>query len=156
MLDNTGLSLSDTTTLFYNTQGALIATGVLNNGIGLYDNSAFGTHGAPIFDPNGDSPAQILAWTGTHADSTTSFFAAGNSVVLAGDSSLASASWTASDAYDQFNTNSNKDNLFGIYAVSDILTVTSPEPSTTLTSGLAGAFLVMAFLRFGAVSEPRC
>ena len=49
---NTGLSSSDSTTAFYNTQGQLIAQGANGGPNSLYG----GSHLAGIFDPNGAAP----------------------------------------------------------------------------------------------------
>jgi hypothetical protein len=145
VLANTGLSSSDTTTLFYNTQGQLIATGVVNGDSGLFDDGdGFNAHGAAIFDPNGISPAQTEAWTGLQGGSDTAdFFAVGDRSAVAGSSTTVTNAWASDDA---FSTGTGT--AFAVYAISGILTVSSaPEPSTLLTGGLSMALLLFAFRR---------
>jgi hypothetical protein len=131
VLDNSGLSPSDSTTLFYHTQGQLLATGVFNGDSGLYDSGdGFDAHGALIYDANGSAPAQKLAWTGTlAAQAQTDFFSVGGLLVVAGDSTTTDGGWSSSDAYPATRA-------FGVYAVSDTLSVT-PEPSTLIICGAA-------------------
>ena len=94
VLDNTSLSLTDSTTPFYNTLGQPIATGVTTT-----------------------SP-YALVWTGTQPhDAATAFFAVGLTSGIAGDSTELGDGWTQSDAY--FTTNQ-----WAVYGISGVLTVT--------------------------------
>ncbi|MBZ5603365.1 MAG: PEP-CTERM sorting domain-containing protein [Acidobacteriia bacterium] len=131
-LTNAGLSLSDTTTPFFNTQGDLIATGVTVAGTGLYG-GATTAHVNGIADQDGVPDARDI-WTGTNSDGTTSSpLGAGGNVLYGRDVHLDSQ-WT-------FYSSSFQTNQAPIFVVSGLLTVT-PEPATAGLMGLGVAVLL--------------
>jgi hypothetical protein len=135
ILANTGLSLADKTSLFYNTQGQLVAQGVSGA-----DNSLFNSNGhlAPLYGPNGNTPTTTTTvWTGSLNNTATDFFAVGDQSVVAGYSTSTGADWMGGDVFD--NTTP-----FAIYSLSSVLTVEAPEPSTLLTTCMVAGLAFLA------------
>lgn len=137
---NVGLSNADATTMFFNTAGQLIATGVLNGVTGLFGGPTT-THNAVFAYADGSVNPNAVVWTGTDANGSSSF-SLGDPfhAVKVGHSGVLDASWTADVAPDLDTT------LNSLYGISGVLTVptATPEPATVGITGL-GIILAVAF-----------
>ena len=137
-LINAGLDPSDTTTRFYNTQGNLVATGVLVNVNGLYGGIQY-SHAAVITDSSG-AAVNVPVWTGTGSDGVTSRALGGSGTGFSfwGNSGAADYDWTEFDI-DQRSTQRH------LYGISGVLSVGVPEPSSLVLVG--GAMLILGLTK---------
>ena len=136
VLINAGLDPTDTTTRFYNTQGKLIATGVPVNVNGLYGGIQY-SHAAVITDSSG-TDVNVPVWTGTGSDGVTSRALGGTGFSFWGYSGSADYDWT------EFDINP-KSTMQHLYAISGVLSVSVPEPSSLVLAG--GAILMLGFAK---------
>jgi hypothetical protein len=130
VLTNTGLSSSDTTTPFFNTQGNPIATGVTGFPGLYYDINSGHLH--PIDDQAGNFDP-VFVWTGTDNTGATNGPLGGASVGV-GIASSNNNQWTLWNY-------AVPTGMMPLYGVSGLLTVT-PEPSTTAMMSLGAAALL--------------
>ena len=143
-LVNTSL-VGDTTTLIFNTNGGLVATGGITVGTGLYGGP--GTlHTSPILTEAG--AAGSFAWTSTDSSGVT-FLPLIDGFTLAGSPGSVVSSWTAAGLIAGIVTLPGGGPVAvpgAIYGISGLLTVPAvptPEPGTLVMSFLGAAFLVL-------------
>ncbi len=142
-LTNTGLSISDEHTSFFNTQGRLIATGVgPATPHGLYAGAST-AHFDTVFDENGGVLVDHRVWTGTHDDGTT-LLPLGDSIIRIGIPHPARV-WTS---HTQAASSTPFITLTGaIYGVSAELTVPNPVPEPATLVMLSGALLALGIAK---------
>lgn len=134
-LTNAGLSTSDTTTRFYNTAGALLATGVAVPTTGLYGGDTT-AHTAAILLENGAVPASSQPiWTGTGRDGLTLYPVGTSSEATAGITNATSYKWmTAFIPPDDFQLS-----YYGVSAQLQVPENGVPEPGSIALTGLGTA-----------------
>lgn len=139
--DNAGLDPLDATTPFYNTEGELLAVGVVTPGTGLYGGSSTAHLELILLAGGGKAGMPLGVWTGTEADGDTSSCPVGGSggcllevqYATWGSASAKDSAWTDWD--DGFVANSLR-----VYGISGVL-IATPEPSTVLLT-LLGVMLL--------------
>ena len=138
LLNEVALASGDNTIRIYNTEGALIATGVTVPVTGLYGGLST-IHTDRIADETGFFSNKSV-WTGTGSSGNT-FSPLGQSNARLGNAGSFLAAWTQGAAATIITP------PLSIYGISGLLTVPVPEPSTLAMLGSAIVALGLAKIR---------
>ena len=128
--DNTGTTGAGTSIAIYTVTGNLVANGYTDLWDGFIANEI-------TVDEQGDDNIVTSAWTGSNGIGTTSSNSLGLATVRAGNPTREDVSGWWMNRIGGANNNS-----YSMYAMSEVLTVAVPEPSSAALLGLGGFALI--------------